>query len=164
MEWTGVPQKKHKGKTLPQIAFHDPYYLMWLITEATLYGPLVLEADKMRRRVSRIILKGRKRRSYEFAWDFDPWEFRGVYVALPVPPKTRQPRDGERTQFLDLGMLKSHGRFAKADYKLFRAQIIEILFGDPSRKMTKKRCEGFFNNPRNFGRMAVRAGRSTIGS
>ena len=151
MEWTKVPHKKHRGKTLPEIAFHDPYYLMWLITEAELHGPLVLEAYKMKRRVSRIILKGRKRRSYEFAWDIDPRGFRGVCVAPPVPPKDRQPRDGVRTKFLDLGMLKTHGRFAKADYELFRAQIFEILFGDPNRKMTKKRCEGFFNNRRNFG-------------
>lgn len=151
MDWTELRFGKRKGETLPEIAFYDPYYLMWLLEEANLVDRLAFEARRIKRRISRIVLKTRKYGSYEFVWDIDRWGYHGVRVARRVKPEDRQPHDGERTQFLDLAMLKSRGRFSKRDYELFCADIRKILFGDANHKMTRSRCEAFFNNPRNFG-------------
>jgi hypothetical protein len=41
-------------------------------------------------------------------------------------------------------------KYDKSGYKIFLAQMKAILFGDPDVRMTKRRCEEFFDNDGNF--------------
>src|SRR5260370_40658003 len=43
--WTRLPFGKHKGKSLPQVIFHDLDYFLWASEDAHLYGSLATDTQ-----------------------------------------------------------------------------------------------------------------------
>jgi hypothetical protein len=55
-----------------------------------------------------------------------------------------------RRDVIDFKIVREQAGYDKMGYRLFIKKVKSILFGKSSHKMTKQRCEAFFNNDDNF--------------
>lgn len=75
----------------------------------------------------------------------------GQIALIPkLPPELSYPRDIIVHDVIDMSVPRRLAKYDKSGYKIFLAQMKTILFGDPGIRMTKQRCEEFFDNDDNF--------------
>jgi hypothetical protein len=77
-------------------------------------------------------------------------------VGFDIVEESRPPHEGstptQRAGFIDMRIPRQQREYDKLGYKLFLKSLKFALFGGESARMTKKRCEDFFDNEDNFHR------------
>jgi len=151
MRWTVVPFGKYAGRTLPEIIVRDLDWFFWMLPK--FYGRIGTEARDLARKASAIKIPKRHRRKFkvEYRYEFESGSVSGrrfcsfAFVkgeARPSQWKTRLPHLDLAWPLREKKYNKRAGRILIRDFRLH-------YFGKHKR-LTKKRCEKFFTDERNF--------------
>jgi hypothetical protein len=135
---------KYQGLTLPQILFTDPDYFFWLA--GVLKGALATEAKELARKACRVRIPKEPAEAFMVEYIFEP---EGQFVGFRIVRKDRE-RYAEshvihRATHLDFSYLRSRKEYGKDGYLRFLRCFRKSFFGNESARMTKDRCEEFFN-------------------
>jgi hypothetical protein len=151
MSWSVVPFGKYAGRTLPEIILTDPDWFFWVLPK--LYGRLETEARDLARKARAIKIPKRlgKKLEVEYRYEFDNRSVLGrrfcgfAFVngeARPSQWKTRLP-------YLDLALPLREKKYNKRAGRIL-IQDFRLNYFGKHKRLTKKRCEKFFTNERNF--------------
>jgi len=151
--WSVLQFGKHAGKTLPQVLFSDPDWFFWAY-ERNLFSARGHSRDE----VEAIYTKARAIRvpdsdGGDLVVEYYGDPISGKFAALEVVPREQGPEGNTgffRLNVFDLAAARHLMDYDKSGAKLLIRHLKEHLFGDPSYKMTKKRCEAFFDDDDNF--------------
>jgi hypothetical protein len=152
MTWTTLTFGKHKGKTLPQVIWTDPDWFFWFYDQGKSYGPLKKEAEAIYARARNIRIPRKDGKEWVIDYHTDPRT--GKFGAMTFINKETIP-DSPFTGFTDyidfyVPKALAGGNMDKTGYTVFLRDVKAFLFGNSSAHMTKQRCDGFFNDSRNF--------------
>lgn len=153
MPWTTLSFGKHEGKSLPQVLFADPDWFFWAVENKALKSAqLQAEAAQLWHKATHIKVPqspGQKMMAEHFIH-----RPTGKYSHFEVVPEDRQPHAGAsatiRQDVLDLRVPRLIAKYDKTGNKSFISSLKHHYFGSKSARMTKERCEAFFDNPDNF--------------
>ena len=145
MSWSVVPFGRHRGKTLPEIILRDLDWFFWMLPK--LYGKLGMEARDLARKAQAVKIPKAQRRECEVEYQFDVdnrfcgFEFveAGAWLS----------RWTIRLPYLDLKWPLRGKRYNKRASRILIRDFRTNYFGKHKR-LTKQRCEEFFNNGKNF--------------
>ena len=139
-----MPFGKYQGLTLPEVLFADPDYFFWL--RGVLKGALATEAKELARKACRVRIPKEPAEAFMVEYIFEP---EGQFVSFRIVRKDREryPESHviRRATHLDFSYLRSQKEYRKGEYLRFLRCFRKIFFGNESARMTKDRCEKFFN-------------------
>lgn len=158
MPWSILWFGKYSGKTLPQIMFVDPDWFFWACEDGAFRNKgarLKEEAEEIKRKSTSIRIPQNSSEKLIATYTFSDKGFAdleiaskgdlihgGLYLTYPLRvidfSQPREPIPGERLYY------------DKQGYRIFLKNVKFILFGDRSYRMTRRRCEEFFDNDANF--------------
>lgn len=162
MPWTKLTFGRYKGKTLPQILFRDPDWFFWAVEQDLFQKDVALkrEATILHVRARSIRIPGKD--GQEFVADYFMHPPTRKFDDMMIVPATR-PQDHRkhliwRKKVIDLAMAHLMGSYDKAGSAILLAcakrALVDKLGGltktERLPRMTKKRCEAFFDDPSNF--------------
>src|SRR6516225_1836311 len=150
MRWVALNFGKHAGKTLPQLILSDADWVFWAVSKGVFKGRLGDQAAKLveRARAIKIPKRNPKRWQVEYSY-YDTGGFCGfrfVKADLPWPCGFRSIR---RLPHLDLLCIRRDKAYDKRGCRNLLRDFRYHYFGDNTR-LTKRRCEQFFSNKKNF--------------
>jgi hypothetical protein len=158
MTWNPLRFGKHKGKTLPQVLFQDPDWFFYALKKGIFKKgtPLGREAEELNRKARRIRIprgalspsKVERKAVAEYTFSHS-----GVFGVLEIVPASQSLHSGSptiRREVIDLGIASERCPYDKLGNRLLIRQAKFILFGSSKYRMTRKRCEEFFGDDRNF--------------
>jgi len=157
MAWTVVNFGKYKGKgkTLPQIVFADPDWFFWAVENDAFAGKgsLAAEAKLIAARARTIRIPGEPvGQSKVRYYVHPPTEKLGN---IEVVPASRGPHHGSSptrdSPYFDMSMPRKIAPYDKTGGKFMIGAVKHHVFGNAKTRLTKDLCEGFFNEPSNFG-------------
>ena len=148
MPWTTLNFGKHRGKALPQVLFSDPYWFFWAIKNDKFkqYGFPEEEALEIYNKAIKIRIPPKLGKDMVAEYIYHPDA--GKFVRLRIVGKDEPNEDGDLTicrEVINLSIPED-----KTGFRFLLQSVKFILFEDSSYKMTKKRCEAFFENNKNF--------------
>jgi len=154
MSWSLVHFGKHKGKTLPQIVFSDPDWFFWAYENNVFEskGILYNEAQDIYNKACNIIIPEINGEKMIAEYVIHPSTAKFAEMAL-VPsdrPKHNGSSPTYRKDTIDLSVPRQIAEYDKQGCKLMLSSVKFYLFGSENFKMTKKRCEEFFDDDDNF--------------
>ena len=149
--WTAVKFGKHEGKTLPQILFRDPDWFFYMYSQGAFAGngDLEAEAEEIYRKARAIKVPP----GYKAL--FIIHSPTGKFGTLQVVPSSEL-EHGEPMlhvivkDVIDMEVPITISSYDKTGYKSLIGCLKLFLFEDRSRRMTKSRCEEFFEEDDNF--------------
>jgi hypothetical protein len=150
--WTPLPAGPHAGKTLPEVIFQEPHFVLDGLEHGKFEGALLEEARRVLL-LSTLIRPHRDRRDVVVLYHlnaYSPDQFSGVSVVATNDPRLAEHQRfaAAGSSFLDLGIVRV---IAPKDRTALRAMVQRVLlthFGDPNAKLTRQQAEDFFNDPR----------------
>lgn len=153
MFWTEVHFGKHKGKTLPQIIFSDPDYFFWAYEKGLFTGYLLEEAEEVYRKATSIrIPQPQTGEKLVVEYAINPPS--GSFYDFKIVPKSRSLHKGSTSTFrdnkIDMNIPREMKKYDKMGYKLFLKYLKINIFRNGNYRFTKKNCEDFFANDKNF--------------
>ncbi|ATF13633.1 hypothetical protein A616_17095 [Brevibacillus brevis X23] len=151
MNWTQLNFGKHEGSTLPQVLFKDPDWFYWAHVTQKLFdtrGHLKLEAEEAYRKSRNIKIPEGKMAEYVFDG------MRGKFADLKLVDVDQPKHVGSSITFrkekIDMFAVRETKFYDKLGNELLVLSLKSIVFGNANHRMTKQRCEAFFNNEANF--------------
>lgn len=152
MSWTELSFGKHKGKTLPQVLFSDPDWFFWAVDEKTVFrAPFVEEAQELHRKATHIKIRQEAPEELLAEYVIHP---SGAFTDLNFVPSSRPRHEGGsrtlRKNCIDLSLPRQFKGYDKLGCKMLVGALKHHYFGDSGYKMTRKRCEEFFDEDDNF--------------
>ena len=152
MKWSALTFGKHEGKTLPQVMFIDPDWFYHGLEKGYFKGSLFLQAREIHRksRAIRVPRRDGEKRFVEYIIDRGCEKFATLRVIICDAENCRPVTKNMILEVIDMRVPREFARYDKTGYHNFLFAMKVILFGDPSYKMTKRRCEEFFGNDENF--------------
>ena len=140
----------HHNRTLPEVMFKDPDWFFFLYFNKKFYRDLLDEVEDVYLKACHIRIPGNEGGDLVAEYVFS----RGEFIELRIVPRER-PVEATGTQTIrknaiDMSVLYSQRGYDKRGYRVFMRDMKEILFGNASARMSKERCEKFFNNSQNF--------------
>ena len=154
LSWSTVFFGKHKGKTIPQIVFADPDWFFWAI-EAEAFrnkGNLSAEAKDVYKKVCHIRIPAKKGETLVAEYFIHPST--GKFGDFRIVSEDHPVHEGSSFMFptnvIDLGIPRQIGQYDKLGYQIMMACLKYYIFGKTGTRMTKKRCEQFFEDSGNF--------------
>jgi hypothetical protein len=152
--WALLEFGKHVGKTLPQILFTDPDWFFWAFEEdafACQDWITVDEVERIQRRAKSIRIPSRYGPGLAVEYIISEGRFEG----LRLTPADAVVGGGiNRTSYLksvfDMSVPRKWRGYDKSGMRTMLRDLKEILFGDPSRRMNRRRCEEFFDDVGRF--------------
>lgn len=152
MTYTQLDFGKYKGKTLPQILFKDPDWFFWAYENNVFEnrGCIKDEADDInfKARNIRVPQKDEERQLHAEYW-FDPKTKKFTHMEL-VPESRPRPNHTIRRYVIDLSVPRQVASYDKCGCKNLIKSLKKCLFGNIRERMSKAKCEQFFDNPDNF--------------
>lgn len=156
-QWTPLPYsfKRHRGKTIPQIAFCDPGYVCWLVKRNDLSGPIAQEIQEVYRKMQGLRIRPLASTETYVVEYFAYWEDGKFAKAEVIPQIQGQHEGGSRTiikpvwDLLVPYHMAGCRRHQWGNERLLRA-VKKNLFGDSNYRMTSKRAQQFFADDSNF--------------
>ena len=151
MAWSIVKFGKHRGKSLPQIIFSDPDWFFWAVEQNVFKGRLGHEAEQLdtMARSLRIPNNDAGTLVVEY-WLHAPTN---KFGDIKIIPESRAEHRGSsptfRKRVIDLSVPHRIASYDKLGSNTLISTVKCILFGSGTR-VTKKRCETFFDDPENF--------------
>ena len=154
MNWAELKFGKHRGRTLPQVMFKDPDWVFWMHTTGFFQNSHVhgREADEIYRksRVIKVPQTGDEKMVAEYIVDPRNHNFRG----LDLVPVSRPPHKGYsitfRSSVIDMALVRQIANYDKSGYQRLVRDIKRYVLGNRSIRMTRSRCEAFFDDDANF--------------
>ena len=153
--WERLDFGKYRNKnwTLPQLLVHDPDCFFWYCDNRAFdHNPaLRRQAQILDTRATsiRIPQRGPERCVVNYNFYSD-----GSCTGFDILPESRLLRQGYRITaqdlYIDMSVPYMARHYDKKGNRLFLRSLKFHLFGDSSFPMTKKRCEAFFDNDKNF--------------
>ena len=137
---------RYEGKTLPEVILIDLDWFYWALPK--LYGKIAEEAQDLARKVRGIKIPGphRKRLEVEYRYERDD-RFRG-FTFVKASSSAYHSRWSTRLPHLDLSLCLRR-KYDKRGGRILLRDFRSHYFGKHKR-LTKKRCEKFFSDQRNF--------------
>jgi hypothetical protein len=146
MYWSPVTFGKYKGKSIPQIIFEDPDWFYWAYENDKFLGNLLRQAKDVYKKSRNIrVPKGKKVR-YNYHVD-------GTSVGFDLESKDSligSKISSRCSNNIDMYVPRSIRKYDKLGNKCFVKSIKYHILGDQRLRMTKKRCEDFFNQSSYF--------------
>ena len=154
MSWIELEFGKHRGRTLPQVIFRDADGFFWMHTTGFFQNSHVhgREADEIYRksRLVKVPQRGDEQLVAEYIVDPRRHNFRG----LDLVPISRPPHQGYSQTFrlpvIDMAKVWEIAKYDKSGYQRLISDLKLYLFGSRRVRMTKQRCEAFFDDDANF--------------
>lgn len=154
MIWTVLNFGKHKGNSLPQIMFTDPHWFYSAFEDGTFddRGDLRAEADDIfyKSTTIKIPQKGKETLVAEYRIHAEPQNSIGFKFVDQGRLLSECTSTVFRRFVIDLSIPGKIDGYNKLGYKIFLMNLKYYLFGSEKIKLTKERCEEFFNNNDNF--------------
>jgi hypothetical protein len=154
MGWSILCFGKHKGKTLPQVVFTDPGWVFYLYSRGAFQGKGSLEdeAEEIYRKACFIRIPGSNSQDLEVEQVFcqKSGKFVGFKLVSRSPPLYGNPPHILRSETIDMSIPHRAASYDRLGYSLFLRSLKSYLFGDVSYRMTRRRCDAFFENDENF--------------
>ena len=145
--WTKLDFGKCDGKTLPQVMFSNPNWFFWAYENKIFKGKHESEAKIIHARSTNIKIP--QEESEELVADYII--HRGKFCGVNIVPKSNaESKKVFRRSVLDMSIPRRICEYDKAGSKLMVEAIKVYVLGDPKAKMTKGKCEEFFNDPSHF--------------
>jgi hypothetical protein len=152
--WSAVNFGKWSGKglTLPQIILRDPDWFFWALKNNAFKGGLRAEAEDLGRKATHIKLPEPNPSGWrvEYAIGHDD----GKFADFEIVPMDRPQHEGStlnrRVQHLDLSFPSRLHSYDKLGCRLMLRNFKFYWFGSTGARLTKDRCEAFFDDPSNF--------------
>ena len=155
MAWTQVNFGKYKGKTLPQIVLTDPDWFFWAYDEGIFRGKgrVEVEAEQVYQRATSIRIPSSE--NQHLVAEYVIHQPTGKFGDLNIVPASRPPHVGSSPTFrkpvIDLSVPRQVSKYDKTGGRLIINAVKDLLFGS-GKKLTKQRCEMFFDDESNFFR------------
>ena len=142
--WRPMPFGKYEGRTLPQVLLKDPDYFFWLLREGALKGALAIQAKRLAKKACRIRIPREPAEAFVVDYFFNS---ENQFSCFSIIPKDayQSPHVVYRLNHIDFSIIRNHKEYAKGEYKRFLRDFRRVFFGDKSARMTKERCEEFFD-------------------
>jgi hypothetical protein len=152
MYWSKLCFGKHKEKTLPQIAFKDPDWFFWAMEDTIFKGKILNEAQEIYRksRSIRIPKNGSKKLVAEYAIHSPTERFAYMEIVPASRPNHVGSSDTFRSDVIDLSIPRHIAPYDKLGCRSLISSLKYYLFDNSSYRMTKARCEAFFEDDGNF--------------
>jgi hypothetical protein len=152
MPWSAVPFKKYEGKTFPQIIMRDPDWFFWILPK--LYGKLAREAKEVARKAQAIKIPTRKGKNMrvEYRYELDIGSMLGRrFCGFEFVEDSAYycKKWTTRSSHLDLTVPVREKKYNKRGGRIMMEDFRRHYFGE-GKRLTKMRCEKFFNNDKNF--------------
>lgn len=152
MAWSTLKFGKHIGKTLPQIVFADPDWFFWAIETNVFNGPLKHESETINVRARAIRIPNNTAGDLQAEYLVHPPT--GKFGDMEIVPASRPLHQGSSPAFrmdvIDLSVPRKIASYDKLGCKTLVSCAKCVLFGSSSARMTKERCEMFFDDSTNF--------------
>jgi hypothetical protein len=153
MRWATVTFGKHAGKTLPEIILSDADWVFWAVNKGVFKGRLAKQAEELTQKARIIKIPKRRPKRWQVEYTYGDTGgfcgFRFVKADMPWPCGSRSIR---RLPHLDLLCVRRKAYDKRGCRNLLR-DFRYHYFGDNTR-LTKRRCQEFFSNKKNFLRAA----------
>ena len=151
MGWTKLGSYgEFADMTLPEIVFRDSSYFFDLCERYEFTGQIGLEAKEVYEKAKTILPPEEYGLGIKVVYYYDP-EQRFVKMRLEEGARSSEGKRGVRvvSNYIDLS---AACRFIpqKSTDQLLIDDFKKIRFGTTSYKLTRKRCEQFFSDPRHF--------------
>ncbi len=154
MEWLKTHTGRYKQSTLPQVMFKDPDWFYCLHEDdAFNYRPdLGAQAENIYKKSRNIRIPRSGDESYVVEYFEHPSynKFSHFRIVPENQPHHVGSSPTDRKKVIDMYYPRFCHKYDKGGYKRFIACLKEEYFGSKNYKMTKKRCEEFFDDPSNF--------------
>jgi hypothetical protein len=154
MAWTVLQFGKHKGKTLPQILFSDPDWFFWAI-EKNIFegkGPLEREAQEINYKARNIKIPSKEGK--DLVAEYLIHAPTGKFGSMVIVPRDRSLHQGSspasRKDVIDLSFPREIAGYDKLGCGNLLLSVKHHLFGDRHCRMTRQRCEAFFEDDSNL--------------
>jgi hypothetical protein len=157
--WTacGLGKWCGKGMTLPQILLADPDFFFWAVEIGAFQGRHADEAREHARKARCIKIPKPDPENWHIQYWLGP---RGEFSRFDVIEADRPPHLGSsmevRAEYLDLSFPRQFKVYDKKGCRLLISSFKHHYFGSSDMRLTKKRCEAFFDDPSNFVRTPIR--------
>ena len=154
MAWTELELGKHTGRTLPEVMFKDADWFFWAYSMgrfkgSPLYGREAADIYRKSRSI-KVPQRGDEQLVAEYIVDPRRHNFRG----LDLVPISRPPHQGYSQTFrlpvIDMAKIWEIAKYDKGGYQRLISDLKLYLFGSRRVRMTKQRCEAFFDDDANF--------------
>jgi hypothetical protein len=140
-----------KGATLPQVLFKNPDWFFYMIEEGNFKdkGSITQEAEDLGWKARHILIPGNEQNDLEAEYTLDPSSH--SFASLEILPRDREVHSrSERMDVIDLSFPRKYKQYDKLGNKLLLKQLIFIYFRRSNYRMTRDRCEAFFENEGHF--------------
>ena len=155
MDWTPLRcSTDHKGKTLPQIVLSDPDWFFWAVDDDVFEnkGVLLRESTEVYDKATHIKIP--KANPAEWCVEYAIHPSVGKFVDFEILKKTHPKHVGStgtfRLDVIDLSAPRKISNYDKQGGRLLIRCLKYYVFGNEKYRLTKNRCEAFFNNDNNF--------------
>jgi hypothetical protein len=148
MRWTTLNFGTHKGKSLPQIIVLDPDWFFWAVARSVFTGTLVAEAEDLAEKATAIKIP--KRHSNRWRVEYR-YEDTGSFLGFELVRRDAHcGHHATRLPHLDLSCVRRGKAYDKKGGRNLLRDFRRYCLGKKS--ATKRRCEKFFSNSKNFVR------------
>ena len=152
MAWSTLKFGKHAGKTLPQIVFADPDWFFWAIETNVFKEPLKSEAETINIRARSIRIPNNAAGNLQVEYTVHPPT--GKFANMEIVPVSRPTHQGSSPAFrmdvIDFSVPRRIASYDKLGCRTLVSSAKYVLFGSTSTRMTKERCDSFFDDSANF--------------
>ena len=151
MSWLEIGFGKHTGKTLPQIVLGDPDWFFWAHGEnAFKGGTLKTQAQEIYNKATRIKIPQGDNSLVEYVIHPSVGKLADVKVVPADRPKHEGSSSTYRSKYFDLSFPRRIAPYDKMGGRIVVDAVKRYILGNPNARLTRKRCEDFFSNNKNF--------------
>ncbi|MCK5342198.1 MAG: hypothetical protein KAR20_02275 [Candidatus Heimdallarchaeota archaeon] len=153
MSWQIINFGKYSGKTLPQVLLHYPDWFFLAFEEGAFdnRGPLADEADDLYNKATNIKIPNN---NGELVAEYLVRASTGKFLYFEIVPLHSPQHEGGNLTFrfpvIDLSAPRKIAKHDKLGCKQLLYSFKRYVFGSPSTRLTKNKCEEFFKDNTNF--------------
>ncbi len=151
MIWSPVRLKRYRDKnlTLPQLVLKDPDYFFWAYENEAFNRDLEDEAEEIYQKATsiRIPASAGDDVEVEYLRHHSERKFQNARIVPRSQPRFKQ---SIRTEVIDLRVPRQLKKMDRLGNDLLIKLLKKLCFGSPEARLTKKRCEEFFETDENF--------------
>ena len=148
-----MPFGKYMGKTLPQIILTDPDWFFWAVENNAFNSRLLqTEAVEITLKSKSILIPNQtsEKKEVEYFIQPDVGKLAIVQVVEATKPHHVGSSRTHRSSYFDLSMPRQIAKYDKWGGRTVVKAIKEYVFGNENIRLTRARCELFFENDSNF--------------